>query len=410
MLEEKILGLIKTLPKNLRRNLVPAPDSAARATAKLLSPSSTSGSGEVAGFWERLCEVLSEEAKERIAVDDFQLDKLPPHLRMRTEILDDQGKVVQRTRDLASLQAQVVAAPPKVQPTSPSVGTYPWSRTKMTTFDIDRLPESIDVRRAGLLVPIYPTLVVEAGHVGTGIADRLDRARAGIQEGMLQLWVLQEHRELKSQVTHLPKLSQCQLWLASRIPGSALMSALIELMARLAFLENQALIREEAEFTARKKDRLRRIGLAAQEIAKWLPRFAEQFHTAALALEKLPRPALALRQAIQTQLDALLPPDFLRRTPWEWLKEFPRYLQAMAYRMDRWSVPGAAKDQAHQQTIDGFWREYQARLANAGPDAWPQDPKLLEYRWMIEELRVSLFAQPLGTRVTVSPKRLDQWF
>lgn len=404
LLEEKVLYLIRALPKNLRRNLVPAPD-----TAKVVASTLQLSPWKDRPFWEAVCEVLSKQAGESIKSTDFHVDKLPDHLRIQFEVIDDQGKVVEQDRDLESLQQKLASHQAVVVSESTSeVADESWQRSKMTQWDIEELPESIELKRRGIRVTVHPTLIIDGEGVRTEIVDRKEEADRLLKSALIRLFSLVERRELRSQVVHLPNFSQCQLRLASRIPSDRLQPALCDLMARIAFVDDKPLIRTRDDFELRRVGRVQAISMAAQDLAKWLPKLAEQYHLVALGLEKAPSLWKANLESIRSQLQELFREEFLLHTPWTWLKEYPRYLQAIVARLERLKTIGPSKDAAIDQEVQAFWKLYQTQQVPS-TQSWPEGDAI-ETRWMIEEFRVSLFAQQLGTKIPVSAKRLEKKF
>ena len=153
----------------------------------------------------------------------------------------------------------------------------------------------------------------------------------------------------------------------------------------------------------------RNIVPAVQEVTKFLPALFEAYHEVRLALEQ-PRPAnwQYTIDDVRGQLAALLPEGFLSATPWTWLEQYPRFLRAMSLRLNKLSG-GLARDRQQQEIIEPRWKAFQER-AEEHHRRGVDDPELATYRWMLEELRVSLFAQELGTSIAVSPQRLEkQW-
>lgn len=412
LIEEKVLGLIKSLPKSLRRNLAPAADTA----SKVVKQFRENGAME-REFWPELCTALSKIAGEPITTADFPSDRIPEHLRMRVEVVDDKGKAIEASRDLATLKSVQPQSQKAIQATVQAI-TGDWQRTDMQTFDIENLPESLQVKKGNILVTVYPTLVEVARAdtknknqesptiVRTEIVDRIDQAKRSLRNSLIRLYSTVERRELRSQVVHLPKFAECQLWMASRFGSDRLRDGLCDLMARIAFVEKEGELWTKDDFELRRVDRIRRISIAAQEIAKWLPKFAESLHQTSLLLEKSPATWRENVQSIRGQLDALFQSGFFVHVPWEWLQEYGRYIQGIRSRLDRLKTIGPAKDMELERQVQAVQKDFQDRLSALGHE-WPEG-KLLEYRWMIEEFRVSLFAQQLGTRFSVSPKRLEK--
>lgn len=419
LLEEKVTSLIKTLPKRLRRNLVPAPAMAAKATLQLVELQARQ-----APFWSSLCKVLGQLAGEPIQFADFELERLASHLKIRLEIVDEAGKIKQATRELerhppsrSSVATASVAMPDDEKPD--------WYRDQMTTFDIDRLPRTIVVNQHGLRLERHVALVDHGAFVRPELFDQPVQAEFSMWGGLLRLFALADHRELKSQVTHLPQFHDCQLWLGDRLRGERLRTDLEMLLAKLAFLNddsnkiNSMGIWSRENFENRRLDRTRRISMAAAEVGKWLPKFAQTYHSLRLAMQATAPAWKSNMLDIHQQLDHFFLPQFMIYTPWPWLKEFPRYLQAIQHRLGRLKTAGVDQDSQQTAKVDSYRLDFQKRLENgtfevgrikndvATDASWPTE-KLAEYRWMIEEYRVSLFAQQLGTRFSISPKRLDK--
>jgi len=419
LLEEKVTCLIKALPKRLRRNLVPAPAMAVKATERLVALQA-----KQAPFWSSLCSVLSQLAGERIQASDFELERLDSHLKIRLEIVDETGKIKQVTRDLEPR----LPSRPSVSAMSVSLADTDrpaWYRAQMTTFEIDALPRSIVVNQQGLRLERYVGLVDHGTFVRPELFDNPTQAEFAMFGGLLRLFALADHRELRSQVMHLPQYRDCQLWLADRLGSERLRSEVELLLAKLAFLNDDSNkmssmgIWSRDDFEIRRQDRIRRISMAAAEVGKWLPKFAQAYHSLRLAMHATVPAWKTNMVDMQQQLDQFLQPQFMLYTPWPWLKEFPRYLQAIQHRIGRLKTAGVTQDAQQIEKVDVYWLDFRKRLENnanevcririddANSANWPIE-KLAEYRWMIEEYRVSLFAQQLGTRISISPKRLDK--
>lgn len=404
LLEEKILHLIRALPKSLRTNFVPAPDVAKRFAVQL------SQVAHDRPFTAALCEAMSAHAGERIQPSHFALDKLPEHLRFQVNVVDDEGKVLDSGRDLAKLQAKLAPPAAALGRANASSTTdndaNDWTNRPVTAADFDELPEQVAVRRGGLLVAAFPALVPVGDKVEMRLADTRSEAERLTRLGLTRLFATKHHRSLRSQVSHLPEFTQNCVKLGHVLASNELTNQLQELLVRIALVEGQSPIRNAQEFEARNARAAGQISIATQEVAAWLPKFAEQVHQVRLLLEKTPEPWREVFDDIRRQTQALLATGFLSETPWNWLSEYPRYFQAMRSRIDKLKSGGVPKDRKLSQPIVSAWSSYQQLAASE----WAHQPslqhKLDELRWMIEELRVSIFAQQLGTKVSVSPKRV----
>jgi ATP-dependent helicase HrpA len=405
LLEEKILFLIRALPKALRTNFVPAPD-AAKLLAQQLAQTPRDAS-----FTSALCAVMSAHAGERIEPQQFDTDKLPAHLHFLVRVVNDAGEVIDSGRNVAELQAKL--APPLAALGSSSAAVEQsgqdsqWSDRAVTPQDFDHLPTQVTVRRGGLLVAAFPALVVVKDKVEMRLAETADDAERLTRRGLTRLFSIQNQRLLRSQIGHLPQYSSCSVKLAHLLPSQELASALQDLLVRMALVEGQPLLHSREEFEARQARASGQISVATQELAAWLPKLAEQVHQVRLLLEQPPAPWRTVFEQLREQTMHLTKPDFLSETPWIWLAEYPRYFQAMRCRIDRLKNGGVPKDQALAQPIVVAWRSYLELVERRAPQTPVWTNGLQELRWMVEELRVSIFAQQLGTKVSVSPKRVQ---
>ncbi len=425
LLEEKLACLIKSLPKRLRRQLVPVPDTVNQLLPKLIQKQQ-----QQAPFWKSLCELLSEFIREPVKQSDFDLQSVPEHLRMRVELVDDKGTPIQSSRDLVDLQqSQMATAAAAISTMSVDQRTkYEWSRTSLETWDIETLPKSVVELRGGVRMNRFPTLVIDKDKIRTELVDHEVFAEQLFRRGMTTLFARIERREIRSQIQFLPQWSSCSLWLSDRYAGDRLRELVGDLIARLAFLDTNwaseqllPVFRTRVEFDISRLKRLERIAGAAAEVGRWLPRFAEANHKVRSLLERSPASWSTNVQSVRGQLAALFDESLSYLTPWCFVREIPRFLQAVAVRLERLKTVGPIKDLELDASVSRYWQDYLEKLARAQP---PQTVmqfipisngtrleatgKLLEYRWLIEELRVSLHAQQLGTRVSVSPKRLDK--
>lgn len=166
-------------------------------------------------------------------------------------------------------------------------------------------------------------------------------------------------------------------------------------------------MRSKVVFENRRAERGRRIAGAAQEVAVWLKNIAEQYFAAWRELESLDHGGQFSGTVgdIRSQLDWLFSESFMAATPWQWLKHYPRYLSAIVYRLDK-ARGASSRDHDATQCIRNLWDKWLEQLPE--DQRSPEKQAESEFRWMIEELRVSLYAQPLGTAVKVSPQRCEK--
>ncbi|MCG8648803.1 MAG: DUF3418 domain-containing protein, partial [Pirellulales bacterium] len=275
------------------------------------------------------------------------------------------------------------------------------------TFDIPELPREVVQTRGGVMIAQYPGLVDLSDCVATRLFADSESADAALQSGVMRLYALAERKELRSQVRWLPSLEQVKVQLGGAIPSASMEQSLMDLLARIAFVESQPAVRSRQEFERRRGDRGQRIAQAAQEVAGWLAALGDNYFQVRQQIESLHGSRFSGPLAdVDTQLHWLIFDGFLSKTPWTWLKHYPRYFAAIAYRLDKLRSGAASRDSQAAQIVGELWNRWVESIPEA--DRQPTKQTTSEFRWMSEELRVSLFAQPLGTSVKVSPQRCDK--
>ena len=325
---------------------------------------------------------------------------------MNVRVVGPGGKPLASGRDLEAIRERLGAEVPR---SLAAVADPRWNRQGLRQWDFDELPRQVELRRGMMTVPAYPALVDRQSEVALRLLDTPERADHETRFGLRRLCLWAAQRELQTQVEWLPGAEKVQVYAAS-IPGLNLQGQLMELLADRAFVAELPLPRTRAEFDQRVGAGRERIGLAVQDLARLLGPLWEAYHQARLALEQAAVPKWRhATDDVRGQLAELLRPDFLSATPWRWLQQYPRYLRAVAARLERLSAGSLARDREATGDLAARWQAYLARAeSHRQRDLF--DPELIQYRWMLEEYRVSLFAQKLGTAVPVSAVRLDrQW-
>lgn len=398
-LEEKLTALIRSLPKSLRRSLIPAPDVARRAAVEL-----EFAEGDLLVAAAR---VLSQLAGEPIPPSAFELDKLPHHLRINVRVVDERGQVVCEGRDVEALQRELGV---ERGAEASLIADAAWTKDGITTWDFGELLASVPIRRGGIMLDAFPALVDQGNSVSLrlvatpGAAERLSRV------GVRRLFCLAEHRELKSQVRWLPRIDELEVLASTMKQSRKLRVQLMDLLADLAFVSTNPIPRNADQFQAARDRGRTQVLVAVQDLARLPGPLFENYQKVKVQLHDATAPHWKDAVAdVRAQLAMLVPDDFIAQTGWGRLVHFPRYLQGMAVRLDKLRTAGPQRDRESQRLLQPHLDRYLAR-AQEHATGGIFDPELDEYRWMLEELRVSLFAQQLGTVAKVSPQRLDkQW-
>jgi ATP-dependent helicase HrpA len=401
MLHAKIVAMIKSLPKRLRRQLVPAADVAKQVEAELMP-----NYGQVP-FMKAMCDALSRHAETTIREGDFQRDKIDAHYQFLVRVVDDEGKTLGTDRSAEPLIRRFGGESPSGS-TSHTEADDAFPTGRLQSFEIEELPVEVVRSRGGVRVAQYPALADRGDGVEIVLLPDRQAAEAVMKQGLTRLFAIAERKELRRQVRWLPELDQIKLKLSGSVPGETLESSLMDLLARIAFVENQPRVRSSADFETRRERRGERISAAVQEIAQWLQSLGDAYLKARSSIESLSRSNFSeVANDVEQQMNWLVHPEFLATTPWEWLIHYPRYFSAICYRLDKLSGGAVARDREAMETIGQLFRRWIERFNEGERTALKRGND--EFRWLLEELRVSLFAQPLGTSTKVSAKRLEKW-
>ena len=398
---ELVTELIRSLPKTMRRELVPAPNVAREILAKLDGAISdgTVPDGDIRDVMSR--ELLRLRGAQ-VPPDAFDLDRLPPHLRFTFRILDG-AKVVAAGKDLAALQRQLR---PKLRATLSARATA-ITRTGVTAWDFGPLPKIFTDGE----VKAYPALVDAgatghpAGTVDIRLFESPAAARQAMRAGTRRLVLL----AVKSPANDVAKrLTTAQKLVLSDNPHGSVAA----LFADCVGCAVDGLIAEaggpawDAEAFARITEHVRpRLHAATYEVVTWAEEILRGAHEARMRLDALRSPALAPAVAdIRAQLSGLIAPGFLTAAGTARLPALARYLKAIGRRLDKLN-DNAGRDAQQMATVHRVQDAYAGALALLPPEARVTDAAR-EIRWQIEELRVSLFAQTMGTPVPVSERRI----
>lgn len=402
LLPGKIVAMIKSLPKRIRRNLVPAADVAAKICDELMPRH-----GQVP-FMAAVCDAMSRHAEMPIREADFQDEKMEDHLRFLISVVDDEGKTIAQGRSVDPLAKQFAGSSDPVGNQVQLQVDEQFTTEPMQSFSLPSLPTEVIRERGGVRVAQYPALVDQAEHVTVALFPDKASADAAMRQGLTRLFAISQRKELRRQVRWLPELGETKIRLAGAVPAATFESSMMDLLARIAFVEKQELVRSQQDFESRCADRGERIALAVQEVAKWFAGLGEAHLKMRGQMESLAKSSFPnVNKDVRGQLAWLLHDQFLSVTPWQWLQHYPRYLSAITYRLDKVRSGSASRDQAGADQVGQLWYRWLERFPE--PEQSPRARSADEFRWMLEELRVSLFAQPLGTSIKVSATRCEKW-
>jgi ATP-dependent helicase HrpA len=425
MLAAKVQVLVKSLHQKPRSRLVPLPDYVAEFCA--LAPF---GQGN-------LIDVLVKSVRERTQVavqrNDFKQEQLPPHLLMNFRVIDEHGRQLGAGRQLAALKAdlggqarsafQALAAlklPASATPTSPpprevvtpsggrgvvaAVKAPPAkeSAQRHTAWTFGELPELMEIRKGGQTLIGFPALIDKGAHVEIEVFDEPEVAAAKHRAGLRRLVALQLKEPLKYLEKNIPDLTRMAVAYMPLGTAEELRDQIVAVALDRAFLLDP-LPQDQFAFAKRLEEGRTRLNLIAQEVAR-LAGVVLIEYAAALRKLKDSKPPKEVQDDIQGQLQRLVPKQFVAATPYAQLQHFARYLKGIVMRLDKLRAD-PARDAQRLAELRPMEQRHWRRLAELKGQS---DSRTEDFRWQLEELRISLFAQELRTPQPVSVKRLEK--
>ncbi len=404
LLPELIAALLRGLPKAWRKLLVPIPDTAERLAARL-KPAD-----------RPLIQALGEEVKaltgHLIPEDAWDPAAVPAHLRMKFRLVDEGGRPLAAGEDYADLKRRFGGSGRQAFAAIPSQGL---EREGITRWDFGALPESVDLDRAGIKLRGYPALVDQGDSVALRVLDSPEGAELAQRAGLRRLFMLSLALEVRQLRRNLPGLDRLRLQYAKApVRGVVdpqpkpqdLADEVLALIVDLTFVEGLPPIRDRASFEARLASRRARLSAVAAEVLTLVGGILDDYQALRQGLAGVTQvnwmPSVI---DLRAQLDGLIFRGFLQEVSYVRLKDYPRYLKAARERLDKF-FHAAGRDQERLRELTPLlekWRERAAAVQAVGR----RDPRLDEIRWMLEELRISFFAQRVGTAYPVSLKRIE---
>ncbi|RAR55841.1 UNVERIFIED_CONTAM: ATP-dependent helicase HrpA [Acidovorax defluvii] len=457
MLKDKIQALLKSLPQRPRSRFVPLPESAKRL-AELLGTPERFGTGS-------LTDVLLKQVRDETSLDvkraDFKLDMLSPHLFMNFRVVDEHGRQLGHGRNLGALKAEwgakargafqalaglklggaaaesdkyeskvpqaldgkaqaaiktgvkggaQPAQPAKPASTTPSAPSTPAGQ-RYTTWTFGELPELMEIKKAGQTLIGFPALIDGGDAVTIEVFDEPEVAAAKHRAGLRRLFALQIKDALKyleKNIPDLQKMAVAYMQVGRNADGTGggtqeeLRTQIIDVALDRAFLLDP-LPTDEYAFKRRVEEGRGRLTLIANEVARLAATILTEYAAAARKIKDTKNAPEATADA-QQQLQRLMPKNFIAAAPWAQLAHYARYLKAITLRLDKYRADparDAAKLAELRPQEQRYWRLVAERKGAV-------DARMQELRWLLEELRVSFFAQELRTPQPVSVKRLDK--
>jgi len=438
MIKEKVHLLLKSLPQKLRRHCVPLPEYAARFVDRIHAANAF-GRGDLVDVL-----IMDVRAQTGVAVKtaDFKLETLPAHMFMNFKVVDEHGRQLEMGRNLATLQAELggqarqsfqkmaeatpsaangraqaarpVAAAPSAPPAPAGKGkgnapqTAPAQEaasgrqhTGLTSWTFGELPELLEINQGKLTLIGFPALVDKGTHCDLEVFDDPNVAARTHRVGLRRLFALQFKEQLKFAEKNIPGLQGMGMQFMNIGSQEDLRDQIVAKAIDIACLQDPLPV-DAASFNKRKDEGKGRIGLLINEVARLAGQILGEYHGLPKRVQALPS---AVASDIQAQLQALVHKRFIADNEYSQLAHFPRYLKAINVRLEKLRG-NPSRDAQLMAEWQNAASQFQRTLKNmAGKN---NDPRMVEFRWMLEELRVSLFAQELRTPMPVSAKRLQK--
>ena len=443
LLKDKIQALLKSLPQRPRSRFVPLPESATRLAAELSAPE-LFGAGS-------LTDVLLKKARDETSLDikrtDFKHDMLSPHLFMNLCVVDEHGRQLGMGRNLGALKGELgakargafqalaqlkVAAAPAAVPETPKSGESkqsgsdphlsksdaggrangprgdkpsapkPLAPQRYTAWTFGELPELMEISKGGQTLIGFPALVDVQDAVTIEVFDEPDVAAAKNRAGLRRLFALQIKDALKYLEKNIPDLQKMAVAYMPLGTADELKNQIIDVALDRAFLLDP-LPNDEVTFKRRIEEGRGRLTLIANEVARLAGTILLEFGAATRKIKDTKNAPDATADCT-AQLQRLMPKNFMAATPWPQLQHYARYLKAITLRLDKYRADPARDAQRLAELKPQEQRYWRLVAERKGA----QDARMLEFRWLLEELRVSFFAQELRTPQPVSIKRLEK--
>ncbi|MDP3586223.1 MAG: ATP-dependent RNA helicase HrpA [Thiobacillus sp.] len=392
LIREKLTLLLKSLPKDKRRPLIPLPDTVT-AFLSVAKPGEQTLTAALAAF-------IRKQTGTDIHPDEWK-GELPAHLQMNLNVIDDSGQELASGRDLVALRAQLGGAARITYGGGAEDSEF--ERTGLVEWNFGDLPEQVKFKRGGRELIGYPALVDNEESVDLRLLEAADVAEAETRRGVVRLLRIALDAQFKQLDKDLSR--EAALAMKFRNFGSAdqLRAALIDAIATRALLGDDDTPRDAKTFGKQKERAKPRIAVVKQALLRDVAEILDLHAQVAARLNAKPQFTAAMRDET-THLAALVPADFVTATPWTHLKDLPRYLQGILKRLEK--LP--ASEQRDSRGMAGVLTLQNKYAARRGQVKGEAPAELDDFRWQLEELRISLFAQELKTPYPVSVKRLDK--
>lgn len=394
MLEEKLIHFIKALPKKARKNFVPVPEFA-KALMECALPQDKQGA---------MLSFISRELKRMTGVevsrDMWQEVQIPPHLLMNIRVVDENGKLLGAGRDLIKLQRDFAM---QIKLALNAEVDSPFERDDIKGWDFDELPKELEVNRGGVLINAFPAIVVHGDIISLKLMFDREHAIQRSKEGLLRLLQIRFKEQARYINKNIPNFERMALHYTAIGKKEELRNDITDAVFEKVFISDKELPRSKCEYELLCENNKAELIPVLNRIAA----VAEKALASAHKLRKSLKGCVNLSfvkiyQEIDAQLTSLIYSGFISATPIEWLEHLPRFINALEVRAEKLEYD-PKRDAQWMNEVFPFAEQYQKLLQEYG-----DIKEVVQLRWMLEEFRVSVFAQELKTSIPVSAKRIEK--
>lgn len=429
MCEEKTLLLLKSLPQKLRRHCTPLPVYASSFLGRALEEKQF-GNGD---YLDCLIGDIRKEFGLEIKRTDFRLESLPAHSSMNFRLIDEHGRQLELERNLARLRSEYgqtarnafqaiaqeivqseVGSKNTISVTGKGKSVLPATTRQVDrggyrTWEFGELAQTLEIQKGNQTLYGYPALVDKGESCDLEVFDDLTEARKHHWQGLRRLFALSNKDTLRSLQKQLPGIRELGLLFINVGSVDDLIEQILNLAVERAFM-GDALPVNAQQFSERVQAGKPRLALIAQEVAKHALAALEAYADLHKKLPQAKAISLSAYTDLQTQLQGLISPKFVSDVPYSQLVHFPRYLKAIALRIEKLrSNPSRdAQCQKDWESVARPWQKLVQGSKGTTSFALGEDQALEDFRWQLEELRVALYAQELKTSTPMSLKRLEK--
>ena len=397
LLKEKIIELIKNLPKDIRKDFIPIPETAQHCLDIINSSNKP--------LIESLHQALQNFAHTTFSINLLSEKRLPKHLQLNLNVIDKKGKSLAQSRDLNQITHELAD---QIKSSFQTIHYPGLTRQDITKWDFDDLPKQVHIKRAGLDTIGFPCIVDHQDSVSIELRQTKQAADKLTRIGVRRLLSFELASELRYQAKQIANLDNLALNFVTLGTKKQLTESILTLIVQQAFLADDKPITAKVKYEICIESGWNNITPTNQHITQLIKQILTEKQEVSFQLEKHFPPQFKLAiDDIHWQLQNLFTKNFLIQTPYPWLSQYPRYLRGINQRIQKLNNGQFQKDRERFDLLQPYLQKNYQLLLNEHKQNLP-NPENHTLRWMLEEYRVDLYAQSLGTAVPISTKRLDK--